>query len=134
MATAPSDLSPVALVAVILATVVGPQMLPLISAYMVIGAGAFIGALVGLYRRSPQRPMTSVLFVIIMMSLSIGGTVPLATVIADYVNKPQPWFFFPVAVTVAAIGDGWTVVLSWVMERGIAVLRQLIPGGDKNVP
>lgn len=134
MSAAPTDLSPVALASVLLATFVGPQVLPLASAYLVIGAGAFIGALVGLYRRSPLRPMSSLLFVTVMMSVSVGGTVPLATMIASYFDKPQPWFFFPVAVGIAAIGEGWQQVLTWLSEKGMAMLKQLVPGGTKNDP
>lgn len=107
MSTAPVDLSPVALLAAILGMFVGPTMLPLASAYAVIAAGALIGALIGLYRRAPCSAVASIGFVGVVALSTTFCAVPLAGWVANYFQQSVSWWFFPVSLAVAAIGEDW---------------------------
>jgi len=106
-AAAPVDLSPVALLAAFLGMFIGPELLPLASAYAVISAGALIGAFVGLYRRAPCSAMQSVGFVLIVWLATTFCTVPIATWIAARFQQSTSWWFFPVAMGCAGIGEDW---------------------------
>jgi hypothetical protein len=114
---APVDLSPVALVAAILGTFIGPTMLPLASAYAVIAAGALIGALIGLYRRAPCSARVSIVFVLIVWFATMFCAVPIAGWISSYFQQSVTWWFFPVSLLVASIGEDWLKLpLSFVMD------------------
>lgn len=96
-----------ALLAAILGMFVGPTMLPLASAYAVISAGALIGALIGLYRRAPCSAGSSVTFVLIVWIATTFCTVPMSSWIANYFQQSVSWWFFPVSLTIAAVGEDW---------------------------
>jgi hypothetical protein len=106
-AAPPTDLSPVAAVAAILGVILGPAVLPFASAYAVIGAGALVGAMIGLFRRAPCSPLASVTFVLVVIVAAMGVTVPIAQWIAGYLNQPVTWLVFPVSLAVAAVGEDW---------------------------
>lgn len=106
-AVAPVDLSPVALLAAFLGMFVGPELLPLASAYAVISAGALIGALIGLYRRAPCTTFQSLGFVWIVWIATTFCTVPIAGWIATHFQQSVSWWFFPVALAGGAIGEDW---------------------------
>lgn len=122
MPAAPTDLSPVAAVTAILGAILGPEVLPYASAYAVIGAGALVGAMIGLFRRAPCTPFASVMFVSIMFLASMGTAVPVAQWIAGYLHQPVTWLFFPVSLAVAAVGEDWLklpfgAVVDWISAR-----------------
>jgi hypothetical protein len=106
-AAPPTDLSPVAAVTAILGVILGPAVLPYAGAYAVIGAGGLVGAMIALFRRAPCTPLASVAFVSVMLLASMGVTVPIAQWLASYLNQPMTWLFFPVALSVAAVGEDW---------------------------
>jgi hypothetical protein len=127
VSAAPVDLSPVALLAAILGMFVGPTLLPLASAYAVISAGALIGALIGLYRRAPCTARASVMFVIIVWIATTFCTVPMAGWIANYFQQAVSWWFFPVSLAVASVGEDWLKLpLASIPER----VRKLFGGSS----
>lgn len=126
MPAPPTDLSPVAAVTAILGAILGPEILPYASAYAVIGAGALVGAMIGLFRRAPCSPTASMVFVMVMFLASMGTTVPVAQWIAGYLHQPMTWLFFPVSLAVAAVGEDWLKLpFGEIAQAGFSRLKRL---------
>jgi hypothetical protein len=107
----------------VLGLFLGPTVLPYVSAYSVIGMGAFAGAIIALFRRPPTSPGSSYAFVVVVWTIAMGCTVPISQYLAIYSGQPVTWLMFPVSLLVAAVGEDWLKlpVLDWI--RNLKRLR-----------
>lgn len=123
-----NDIDPVSLAFAIAALLVGPKLAQYVGPYSVILLGSFAGCIFALRSREPSGRMSAGLFVVLLMILSAGLTVPTAIWVGSIVGKEVKWFLFPAAAMIAGIGERWFTVPSLLFDG----LRDFVAQWAKN--
>lgn len=126
MATTDPDLSLLGLAVALATALVGPQLALYVGTYGVIALAWLGGVFIGLYRvRGPVSRGFMAGFAAVSFLVTLGLTVPLAEVAADWIVKAAPWasstgakgLLFPVAVLIPAIGTSWIDIGRWIWSK-----------------
>lgn len=136
MALPEPDLSPVAVAVALLTVALGPEFAAIVGAYSVILIGWVGGVMVGVWRMPPAPRPHLAAFVLVSLVASLGVTVPLAELLADFMRAAAPWasraeakgLLLPLAFAIPAIGHSWADVAAWAWG---VLRRRVAPKGDR---
>lgn len=124
------DFDPLTAMTVVLALLLGPRVAPLASVYVTIFIGSFCGILIGLRKRESSGRLGAVTFCVVGMCLAVFTTVPLSQQLSRWMDGSSgTWFYFPVALMLAAYHQLWLLKLRNLAARLLDAVRK----GDSNV-
>lgn len=111
------DLTPWAVAVAMAGAAVGPQFAHYVGAYALIFVGWFAGLLYGLYKRDAESKMPIWAYALFTLCMSLGATVTLAQLMAEYMPFSYTALLFPVAAAIPALPDKWSEIGAWIMSR-----------------
>ena len=110
----PPSLDLVSVITALMGALIGQQLAPYASAYLVIMLAWFGGVQVGIYRRDVSRSRMSTLsFVCTTLVLALGITGVVSAALGARLGIENTWLLFPVAFAIPAVGDSWIEIAAW---------------------
>lgn len=114
----PTEMDLISVIAAVLVVLIGPQFAPVLSAYAVIVMGWFVGLLIGLFRREPGSRVSTLMFVVVSLIITLGVSVPAASAASEYLGGIEfKSLLMPVAFAIPAIGEDWGKFFVWVWGK-----------------
>jgi disulfide bond formation protein DsbB len=123
------DLDPVSVLITLFTALLGPQLAPVASVYLIIFIGAFVGLMIALRRRDPTSRLGALGYSFVTVCTAMVMTVWVSQLVRPYLNQSGTangdWLFFPVAMTITAYGEVWMeqsrgllALVSKIFQRG----------------
>lgn len=110
----PPSLDLVSVMTVLLGSLIGQQLAPYASAYLVILLAWFGGVQIGVWRRDTLKTrMSTFSFVCVTLVLTLGVTGAAAAILGPRLGVENTWLLFPIAVIIPAVGDSWIDIAAW---------------------
>lgn len=116
-----TELDPISVLITVFTALVGPQLAPVASAYMIIFLGALVGLMIGLRRRAPTSKLGVAGYSFVTVVTAIVMSVWMSQLLSSYLPKTGDvtgnWLYFPIAMTTTAYGEIWMAQLKTIVSR-----------------